>query len=269
VRDVTCCASRDASRVDDHDGQARSAEQRLHRHARNPPEQDRRQPGPETTPEPRSGTPTEPDTESRHEARSAYESDAEKPEAAGARSADDPAQPEFDHGSDRRSRAARREPGRLPRRHHVTPDVTPRRGRGEAPRSAEHRVGDGVGVVVVSPRASAGKRHAVIRDATTQAAEPPDNQMQSKHFVPGRIAHAVGPPRPSARRRGRASGRAGDAGCPPWRILAASPEPCLDPPLPVDSSEQRKVQEAKSRSPAETHERERGGAPAPSREARE
>ena len=76
----------------------------------------------------------------------------------------------------------------------------------------------------VGPRASAGERHAVLRDATAQAAEPPDNQMQSKHCVPGRIAHEVGPPRPSASRRGRASGRAGDAGTTPWRAPRRRPE---------------------------------------------
>lgn len=54
----------------------------------------------------------------------------------------------------------------------------------------------------------------------------------------------------------------------PMARPATSPAPCLDPPLPADRSEQRQVQGAESRSPAETHERERGGAPAPSREAR-
>jgi hypothetical protein len=170
---------------------------------------------------------------------------------------------------DRRRPGCETRTGTPPETPHESDYVTPRRGRGASSgESTEHRVGDGIGVVGVGPRASAGERHAVIRDATTQAAEPPGNQMQSKHCVPGRIAHAVGPPRPSARRRGRASGPAGGAGFPPWRILAASPKACLDPPHPVDHQEQRQAQGAESRRPAENHERERGGAPAPDREAR-
>jgi hypothetical protein len=74
------------------------------------------------------------------------------------------------------------------------PNVTPRRGRGASPGRAQsiesktepemERVG---------PRASAGERPAVIRDATAQTAEPPDNQLQSQHNVAGTDRPRSGP----------------------------------------------------------------------------
>jgi hypothetical protein len=227
------------------------------------PPPDRRQPGPETTPDARSGTPAAPEHESRHEARSACRTAAEKPKAGDARSADGPAQPEFDQGSDRRQPGCETRTG--------TPPVTPARiGQRDAP--------EGLGR---SPReAQSIESKPESDDGMAQAAEPPDDPMLSLHCVPGRIAHAVGPPRPSASRRGRASGRAGDAGTTTWRAPRRRPDRgSIRPSQPTSQSrdkyreqrvggQQRPTSASEDARQRRVVKRERGCAPAPSREAR-